>query len=110
MGTLARTLAAMDFWRLHPEPKLVTTQPGDSTPRRYVAAAGTDNKDLTLVYVPEDRTLEIALDGLPASPSVNWLNPRTGQTSPAVAVVVGNVCQFPTAEPGDWLLVMKAGK
>jgi hypothetical protein len=60
--------------------------------------------------VPEDRTLELALDSLPPSPSVAWLNPRTGQTNPAVAVVGGRSCQFPTPDPGDWLLVLKAGK
>ena len=29
---------------------------------------------------------------------------------PAVAVVGGRSCQFPTPDPGDWLLQMKAGK
>ena len=63
-----------------------------------------------LVYVPEDRTVEILLDALPPSPNVSWFNPRTGETSPAVAVVGGRTCQFPTPDPGDWLLVMKSGK
>jgi hypothetical protein len=80
------------------------------SPGLFIAAAGTETKDLSVLYVPEERTLEIVLEALPASPSVTWFNPRTGQNSPAVAVVGGHSCQFPTPEPGDWLLVMKAGK
>jgi hypothetical protein len=85
-------------------------QPGDQSPRRYIAAAGNEANTLSLVYVPEDRTLELSLDALPHSPSVGWFNPRTGDTNPAVAVVGGHACQFPTPNPGDWLLVLKAGK
>jgi collagenase-like protein with putative collagen-binding domain len=67
-------------------------------------------KDLSVVYVPQERTLEIALETLPASPTVTWFNPRTGQNNPAVAVVGARSCQFPTPEPDDWLLVMRGGK
>jgi hypothetical protein len=50
------------------------------------------------------------LKSLPPSPAVSWLNPRTGEKNPAVAVVGERSCQFPTPDPGDWLLVMKTGK
>ena len=36
-------------------------------------------------------------------------NPRTGETSTAVAVIAQN-CQLPTPTEGDWLLVMRAGR
>jgi hypothetical protein len=110
MSHLADFLSSIDFWRLRPQPQFVATQPGNAAPRRYIAAAGTEARDLVLAYVPEDRTSEILYDALPASPVVTWLNPRDGQNSPAVAVISGAVCQFPTPDPGDWLLVMKAGK
>ena len=110
MGHLATLAQSIDFWRLRPEPGYVVSQPGDTAPPRFIAAATTDTKDLTLVYVPEDRTLEIRTEALPPSPIVSWFNPRDGQTTPAVAVVGAQSCQFPTPEPGDWLLVMKAGK
>jgi hypothetical protein len=101
---------SIDFWRLRPQPRFVANQPGGIAPKRFIAAAGTDRNDISLVYVPEDRTLEILLEALPPSPSVTWLNPRNGENSPAVAVVGGRTCQFPTPDPGDWLLVMKTGK
>ena len=110
MGYLSRLLTSADFWKLRPAPKIVTTQPGDASPDRYIASARTDSKDWALIYVPEDRTVELSLDELPASPTVTWFNPRAGNKNPAVAVVGGHSCQFPTPDPGDWVLVVKAGK
>jgi hypothetical protein len=110
MSNLARFMNSIDFWRLRPDPKAIAKQPGETSPRRFIAAAATEPNTLTIVYVPEDRTLEIGLNALPSSPTVSWLNPRTGQNNPAVAVVGGHSCQFPTPDPGDWLLMMRAGK
>ena len=97
-----------DFWRLHPTPMFVVNQPGKENPARFIAAARTHAKDILFVYVPEDRTVEIKLDALPPSPNVSWLNPRTGETSPAVAVVTQNTCQFPTPSEGDWILLTRS--
>ena len=110
LGHAAKFAASIDYWRLVPYPNAIATQPGNMAPLRRIAAAGTEAKDLAIVYVPEDRTLEILTEVLPPSPSVTWFNPRTGENSPAVAVVGGATCQFPTPDPGDWVLVMKAGK
>jgi hypothetical protein len=110
VSNLANFMTSIDFWRLRPQPKAVATQPGDASPQRFIAAASNEANTLSIVYVPEDRTLELVLDALPPSPAVSWLNPHTGQKNPAVAVVGAGSCQFPTPDPGDWLLVMKAGK
>ena len=107
---LANFMASIDFWRLHPQPKALATQPGQTSPGRFIAPASAEPNTLTIVYVPEDRTLEVLLDALPPSPTVFWLNPRTGENNPAVAVVGGRSLQFPTPDPGDWLLVTRAGK
>ena len=110
LGYLARFAASNDFWRLRPQPAYLASQPGNSAPGGYIAAAGTEAKDLSVVYVPEERTLNVLTNALPPSPSVTWLNPRTGESNPAVAVVGANSCQLPTPDPGDWLLIMRAGK
>jgi hypothetical protein len=110
LANLSKFVNSIDFWQLRPQPGFVAVQPGTMSPERFIAAAGTEAKDFSLVYVPQERTLEIVMEALPPSPAVNWFNPRTGQNTPAVAVVGGRSCQFPTPEPGDWLLVMKAGK
>ncbi|MCI0349793.1 MAG: glycoside hydrolase family 140 protein, partial [Acidobacteriales bacterium] len=99
-----------DFSRLRPTPAFVVNNPGGAKPSKYVAAARSDEKDVMIVYVPEERTIEIKLNSLPPSPNISWFNPRNGQTSPAVAVVTTDTCQFPTPEEGDWLLLMKTGR
>jgi hypothetical protein len=109
MGQLGKFMNSVEFWRLRPQQDLVATQPGESATRRWLAAAATPTKNLAMVYAPEDRTVELVLETLPASPVVTWVNPRTGETSPAVAVVAGRACQFPSPDPGDWLLVVRAG-
>jgi len=81
-----------------------------ATPAKFVAAASTDLKDLVLVYIPEERTVEVLLEALPPSPTITWFNPRTGEKSPAVAVVTANTCQFPTPSEGDWIMWMKSSK
>jgi len=98
-----------DFWRLRPTPVFVVNNPGNNAAAKYVSAARTDKKDLMVVYVPEDRTIEIKLNSLPPSPNISWFNPRNGETSPAVAVVTTDTCQFPTPEEGDWILIIKTG-
>ena len=110
MSSLASFITSIDYWRVRPEPKAVAAQPGEQSPRRFIAAAGTEAKDFSIVYAPEDRTLDLFLDALPHSPTVSWFNPRTGENNPAVAVLAGRSCQFPTPDPGDWLLVLKVGK
>jgi hypothetical protein len=100
----------IECWKLRPQPQLIANQPSAQAPQRFITAAATAENDLAVVYVPQDRNLELTLEALPPSPIIGWLNPRTGENSPAVAVVGGRTCQFPTPDPGDWLLIMKAGK
>jgi hypothetical protein len=110
MASVASLFNGINFWRLRPAPELIVNQPGLQSPGRHVAAACTEAKDMALIYVPEDRTVELTLDALPASPTVTWINARTGERSQAVAVVGARSCQFPTPGTGDWLLWLRASK
>ena len=110
MAALARFMDSIAFWTLRPRPQCISTQPGDTAPRRFIAAAGTEPNDLLLVYVPEAGTVDLCLKRLPTSPAVSWFNPRTGENHAAVAVLAPGTCQFPTPDPGDWLLVLRAGR
>ncbi len=97
---------SIDWWRLRPASMFIVNQPGKENPRRFMAAGRTDQKDLLVIYVPEDRTVEVKLDAMPPSPQVTWWNPRTGEKSAAVGVVTTSTCQFPSPAEGDWLLYM----
>jgi hypothetical protein len=110
MAHLADFFASVDWWKLRPAPVVVVNNPGAQAPAKFIAGAKTDDKELMVVYVPEDRTVEIKLDLMPPSPNVTWFNPRTGEKSPAVAVVTASTCQFPTPAEGDWVLFMKTDK
>jgi hypothetical protein len=110
VSRLAEFIQSVDWQALRPVPRAVAIQPGRYSPGRYIAAAETDARDLNVSYIPEDRTLEIYLGALPSSPTIQWLNPRSGQKNPAVAVIGTRTCQLPTPDAGDWVLVMKSGK
>ncbi len=110
MAHLADFFASVNWTKLRPAPVVVVNNPGAQKPAKFIAGAKTDDKELMVVYVPEERTVEIKLDSMPPSPQVTWFNPRTGEKSPAVAVVTANTCQFPTPAEGDWVLFMKTEK
>lgn len=109
MGRIADLFESANWRDLEPVPRLMAIQPGQLSPRRHIASVETAARDLSVTYVPEDRTIEMFLEALPPSPRIEWLNPRTGQRSPAVAVVGARTCQMPTPDAGDWVLVMKGG-
>ena len=110
MKHLADFFASIDWWKLRPAPIMVVGNPGSGKPAKYIAGAKSDDRDLCVAYIPEERTVEIKLDSMPVSPNVSWFNPRTGEKSPAVAVVTANTCQFPTPSEGDWILFMTSEK
>jgi hypothetical protein len=106
MAHLSDIFTGIDFHRLRPAPSIIVNNPGKDAPARHVAAAKSDQRDLCVIYVPEDRTVEVKLDGMPASPNITWVSPRTGERHPAVGVVTASTCQFPTPAEGDWVLLM----
>jgi len=101
-------LNSIDFWGLRPAENLLTTQPGLQSPTRHIAVATTATHNLTLVYVPQDRHVRLPVELLKGPQSIQWLNPRTGQRSPAAGLAEGSTCNFPTPSPGDWVLAIKA--
>jgi len=110
MAHLATFFNSIDFWRLRPAPSLVFTQPGTQSPDRYIAAARSEEGDLAVVYIPKDRSVELRQDQMPPHFNASWMNPRTGQPAPIVAVVNDTVFQFATPSEGDWLLLLQTDK
>ncbi|MFM1770531.1 MAG: hypothetical protein RJA22_3060 [Verrucomicrobiota bacterium] len=100
---------SVEWWKLRPAP-LLPVNPGAAIPAKHVTGAKSDDRNLCVLYIPEDRTVEVKLDLMPTSPNVTWFNPRTGEKSPAVAVVTQTTCQFPTPAEGDWILFMTMEK
>ncbi len=44
MSSLAGLMTSIDFWKLRPAPKTVAAQPGEQSPRRFIAAANSQRK------------------------------------------------------------------
>lgn len=110
LAAAAEVLGPVDFGALRPAPRALMSQPGMESPRRHVAAASSEAKDLTLVYVPEDRTVGINRGALPARFTAAWHDFRTGQQPAAAPQMSTGVCTFSTPGPGDWLLILKAAR
>ena len=110
MTQVAGFAGGIDFWRLRPEAKTVPAQPGSASPRKFIAAAATETKDLTLVYDPEERSLSLGVESLPPTPVAAWFDPRSGTSIPIPLVANGKTCRLTTPQAGDWLLILRAGK
>jgi hypothetical protein len=106
MAHLAHLFNSIPWWRLQPAPGLVVHQPGEMTPSRHIAAARSEAGDLALLYIPEDRQVELNLSGLQSGLTMQWLDPRTGQRSNFTVPVTGGLCHLETPAPGDWLLLL----
>lgn len=110
LEALGDFFGSLQFWRLIPFPRAVASQPGLESPRRYIVAGGTEARDVTVIYVPEDRSVEVATGAMPPSPSIVWVNTRNGQRSAAVAVVNADTTRVATPDEGDWVLLMRRGR
>ena len=114
----ARAIAPMadffnliEFWRLDPLASAVIGQSGNSSLRDFIAASKSEAGNLTLLYVPEERTVKMLPGVWPAVAEANWFNPRTGQSRPAVAAVASSAAwEFTTPSAGDWVLLVHARK
>jgi hypothetical protein len=105
LGNVADMLNSSEFWRLTPQSQLT-----GELPDRRIACLRTEAKDLALVYVQGDRSVELPADFLPTSAKANWFNPRTGETSSASPVTGERTVKFNTPDTAEWLLVLKAGR
>ena len=110
MAHLMSFFTSMDYWRLRPAPDVLASQPDKEAARRHIAAARSEGGDLLVVYVPEDRTVEIFQKSLPPNFRASWFSPRTGEKASVVAVVNDQAIQFATPDEGDWLLLVKSSE
>ncbi|MBM3838539.1 MAG: DUF4038 domain-containing protein [Verrucomicrobia bacterium] len=110
MAHVATFFNSIDFWRLRPAPEVLASQPGQQAVRRHIAAARSEAGDLLVVYVPEDRNVEILQKSLPPNFRASWFSPRTGEKPSVVAVLNDQAIQFATPDEGDWLLLVKSAE
>ncbi len=110
IAPLSDCFAGREFWRLQPLPSSVLNQTETSLPRNQPVVAATENHRLLVVYVPEDRTVQLATRALPAQPQAVWFNPQSGDNAKVSATTSATSVSFATPTAGEWLLILKAGK
>ena len=65
------------------------------------------NADLAIMYIPEDRGVELRLESLRSGLFAFWFDPRTGERIPASSTGMPDSPRFDTPAPGDWVLFLK---
>ncbi|MCX6628040.1 MAG: DUF4038 domain-containing protein, partial [Candidatus Solibacter sp.] len=101
---------SVEYWRLKPVPGVLAKQPGEETASRFISAAQTPEKDLTVIYTPTDRTIVVRPAALPGRIASEWFNPRTGGRTPTSGRTAAESVEFSAPADGDWLLVLKGEK
>jgi len=103
MAVLQRFFDSLPWWRLRPAPELLTEQPGECDPRRFVAAAKTDDDELAVVYLPEGGSICLNTGSLKRPATARWFNPRTGEwTDGGVVTEAAHTLTAPDSD--DWVL------
>jgi hypothetical protein len=108
MHRLREFFDSIPWRRLRPAPELLAEQPGVAAAERFIAAARTEEGDIAVLYVSEDRTVRLRVDvagGMLAA----WFDPRTGVRQPAESPVPdgSGTITFTTPAPGDWVLLLR---
>ncbi|WP_160164552.1 DUF4038 domain-containing protein [Pedosphaera parvula] len=107
MKIVGQIFNSIEFWRLRPAPGMLVVQPGDEHPARHISATQSSLKDLSVIYIPEERSVDLKATTIPTPLKATWINARTGDRMDAVGYVAGPICRFITPQPGDWLLLIQ---
>ena len=109
IAPMAAFFDPMEFWRLKPLAGAVIGQTGGPSLRGFMAASGIAGGNRIVVYVPEARVVALVSGTWPAAAEAKWFSPRTGLSSPAVAVASSSAAlKFTTPGAGDWVLLIHA--
>ncbi len=117
MKHLRSLFSSIDWWRLCPAQEILAFQPGEESVQCTITAGFTEERDLGVIYIPEDRSVEIKMNSFSSEMLGEWFNPRDGSRTPTrlPARQVGKVenkgtHKFETPAEGDWVLLLKAAK
>ena len=103
MKRLKDFMVSIEWWRLRPAPEMLARQPGETDPKKFVAAARADDGSFAVAYLPVGGTVEVRTDSVKAATAARWYDPREGKWSEAGAVA-SPVCKFTAPSAEDWVL------
>lgn len=105
MRHVADLFSSIAFWRLRPAQEALLNQPGVRDVDRFIAVAATPDRDLLVAYTPQSTTLAFHTDELPRGVAT-WINPGSGDRTPASAVDATTIQRFEPPGDGDWVLIV----
>ena len=79
MKYAAEVFASLPWWKLRPRQDLLVGQPGGDDPAKFVAAGGSDDGDLAMIYLPVGGEVRLKTDRLADGLKAEWFDPRTGK-------------------------------
>ena len=89
-----------EWTKLRPAPSLLSEQPGDNDPAKFIAAAATPDETIMVFYTPVGGTLPVKPFVQKRIAVIEWVNPRTGEKTPGDE-------KFTTPDAQDWVLVIR---
>ncbi len=107
MAVLKRFFSEGPWWRLRPAQELLTGQPGEREPRRYVAAARTADGVWAVLYMPEGGAVSLRTESLKRPTRARWFDPAAGRWTDA-GIVTEAVQSFTAPDRKDWLLELRS--
>jgi hypothetical protein len=101
MGILRKILSSRQWWKLAPDPSVFVL--GANSDKTLNVAARSTNGDSIIVYLSSRTTVTIDLSRITASKTVRatWVNPETGEETPAGEFPQTSRVQFATPGAGD---------
>lgn len=91
---------SVEWTKLRPAPNLLSTQPGDEAPSKFVASAATPDDKIMVFYTPVGGTIPVKAFQQTREATIEWFNPRTGEKTPGDD-------KFITPDAQDWVLVIR---
>lgn len=104
MKVMADLFTALPWWTLRPDTAVLAEQPGGDDPAKHVSAARSERGDLALLYLPVGGAVRLRPGALPDGLRAEWIDPRTGQRTPARRET-DNLFRAPDAQ--DWVLLLR---
>jgi hypothetical protein len=104
IALLARFLRAVPWWSLEPAPQRILNQPEDRA--RLMAFAVTTDRTLGIGYLPDNRAVDLDLDGCAETYESVWLNPAGGNRLNGAAVPSSGKVTLRPPDERDWVLVL----
>lgn len=104
MAVLRGIFGGLAWWRLRPAPGLLARQPGDDDPRRFIAAAASEDGDLAVLYLPLGGRVALSSEAALTARAARRVDPRTGEAGAVETLASGATLAAPAGS--DCLFVL----